>query len=236
MLLRGAARTPSDNLAASTARLGVIARFRKRVDASRAASPASRRTQRNTSLRFIRTWGTACAFRRDYPGATNRKFGRVFEEASEQTLERDTPARIAAGVLQTLPELPPKPTTAHCGPVGRASQRSVPAGQGRNVARRGIFRTGGGACAGGRCRSGQSLIMLARSGRMPGPQVYERAGAKRRSALSGRSSQCGSVDVARQRRDVGASGARRRRRSLSTRSKSIPASPPVITITRGFWW
>lgn len=110
----------------------------------------------------------------------------VFEEASEQTLERDTPARIAAGVLQTLfPNTPaPKPTTAHCG-AGWDAYRNGRYLQAKGEMSRAVeYFEQAGACAEADAARAESLIMLARSGRMPLPQAYERAGEAAKRALA----------------------------------------------------
>ena len=110
----------------------------------------------------------------------------VFEEASEQTLERDAPARIAAGVLQTLfPNSPaPKPTTAHCG-AGWDAYRNGRYLQAKGDMSRAVeYFEKAGACAEADAARSEALIMLARSGRMPAPKAYERALEAAKRALT----------------------------------------------------
>lgn len=110
----------------------------------------------------------------------------VFEEASEQTLERDAPARIAAGVLQTLfPNSPaPKPTTAHCG-AGWDAYRNGRYLQAKGEMSRAVeYFEQAGACAEADAARAEALIMLARSGKMLAAQAYERAGEAAKRALA----------------------------------------------------
>jgi TolB-like protein/Flp pilus assembly protein TadD len=110
----------------------------------------------------------------------------VLEDASEETLERDAPARIAAGVLQTLfpSAAAPKRSIAGCG-AGADAYRNGRYLQAKGETSRAVeYFEQAGNCADADAARAEALIALARSGRLPLREGYDRAGEAAKRALA----------------------------------------------------
>lgn len=173
-------------------RLGVIARTSaKRFDGKQAgiAGIASALQVQYIVEGSIRTSGDRLRVSARLIQARDQSevWSSVFEDASEQSLERDTPARIAAGVLQTLfPNSPSakRPSAADCGAGWDAYRNGRYVQAKGEIARAVEYFEQAGACAEADAARAEALIMLARSGRMPGPRAYQRAGVAAQRALA----------------------------------------------------